>query len=157
MRNFAAFLRLFQWDEWETRLVQHSVPVFMRTLLEISNDINFHLSKLKELSAEVVSVHTMPNDSLDFTEIVGSQPKTIRKRRSRRELKFLIEAAVDTFGGEITNKEFAEKAEIAESLLYREPYSTYLEEARKEYKKKRNAERTVDYKTKQYKENRQSY
>jgi hypothetical protein len=148
------FLWLFQWDEWETRLVQHSVPVFMRTLLDISNDINFHLSKLRELSAEVVSVHTTPNDRPDFTRS-DSPPPPLRKRRTRLELKLLIEAAIDTFGIEISNKEFAEKAGIAESLLYREPYSTYLEEARKEYEKKRNAERSADYKTKQYKEDRQ--
>ncbi|MDR1963437.1 MAG: hypothetical protein LBQ50_06635 [Planctomycetaceae bacterium] len=127
----------------------------MRTILDISNDINFHLSKLKELSAEVVSVYTTPNDCPDFTGTNCSQPKPTRKRRKRIELKLLIEAAVDTFGAEIPIKEFAEKAGLAESLLYREPYSTYLEKARKEYEKKRNAERVADYKTIQYKEDRQ--
>jgi hypothetical protein len=139
------FLWLFQWDEWETRLVQHSVPVFMRTILDISNDINFHLSKLRELSAEVVSVHTTPNDSPDFTGNT-SQPKNVRKKRTRIELKLLIEAAVDTFGGETTDKLIAEKCGISIAMIYREPYATYLTEAKKEYKKKQNAKRTADFK-----------
>jgi hypothetical protein len=145
------FLWLFQWDEWETRLVQHSVPVFMRTILDISNEINFHLSKLRELSAEVVNVHTTPNDSPDFTGS-SSQPKTVRKRRKRGELKLLIEAMVDTFGVETTDKLIAEKCGISIAMIYREPYATYLTEAKKEYKKKQNAKRTADFKKTEYKD-----
>ncbi|MDR2346254.1 MAG: hypothetical protein LBE18_09325 [Planctomycetaceae bacterium] len=135
-------------------MVQHSVPDFMRTILDISKDINFHLSKLRELSAEVVSVHKTAADGTDFNEN-GSIPKAVRKRRTRVELKILIEAAVDAFGGEISTKEFAEKAGIAESLFYREPYSTYLEAARKEYEKKCNAKRAAIYKKIQYEADRQ--
>jgi hypothetical protein len=145
------FLWLFQWDEWETRLVQHSVPVFMRTLLDISNDINFHLSKLRELSAEVVSVHTTPNDSSDFTRSDSPLPP-LRKRRTRLELKLLIEAVVDTFGGETTDKLIAEKCGISTAMIYREPYATYLTEAKREYKKKQNAKRTADFKKTKYKD-----
>jgi hypothetical protein len=64
----------------------------------------------------------------------------------------LIEAAVDTFGGETTDKLIAEKCGISIAMIYREPYATYLIEAKKEYKKKQNAKRTADFKKTEYKD-----
>ncbi|MDR2346695.1 MAG: hypothetical protein LBE18_11560 [Planctomycetaceae bacterium] len=126
-------------------------PFFMRTILDISNDINFHLSKLRELSAEVVSVHTTANENTDFKGN-HSLPKTVRKRRTRTELKLLIEAAVDTFGAETTDKLIAEKCGIAIAMIYREPYATYLTEAQKEYKKKQNIKQNANFKKTEYKD-----
>ncbi|MDR2441838.1 MAG: hypothetical protein LBE12_20985 [Planctomycetaceae bacterium] len=114
----------------------------MRTLRDICNEINTHLSALIDLNNKIVSVHTISNDRPDCTGN-GSQPKTVHQKRTRLELKFLIESGVDTFGTEISIKEFAEKTGIAESLLYRKPYSTYLENARKEYEKNRKVELAV--------------
>lgn len=118
----------------------------MRTLRDICNEINSHLSALIDLNNEIISVHTISNDKPDCTGN-GSQLKTVHKRRLRLELKFLIKSGVDTFGTEISIKEFAKKTGIAESLLYREPYSTYFKNARKEYEKNRKAELATDSKT----------
>jgi hypothetical protein len=129
----------------------YSVPVFMRNILEINNNISFHLSKLQELFDEVMFVCTKLNDNSTFTKN-NSQQKNIRKRRTRIELKLLIEAAVDTFGAETTDKLIAEQCGISIAMIYREPYATYLTEAKKEYKKKQNAKRTANFKKTEYKD-----
>jgi hypothetical protein len=124
-------------------------------------------SRFLELRNKIKSLaDTFVNDilqELDRPETGHSQvispayaisPKTSppRKRRTRNELKTLIEAAVETFGENTTDKLIAEKCGISIAMIYREPYSTYLAEAKKEHKKKKNAEQAADYKKTEYKE-----
>ncbi|MDR2441576.1 MAG: hypothetical protein LBE12_19615 [Planctomycetaceae bacterium] len=119
-----ADIRENSWTKEFLEIPNLNILVFMRTTHDIRNDMDFHLLQLRVLFAEMASLQTTPNNCPDVTGN-DSQPKTVHKRRSRLELKFLIESVVDTFGTEISIKELAKKAGIAESLLYREPYSTY--------------------------------
>jgi len=72
-------------------------------------------------------------------EKLGNPEK--KPRRKRAEIKLLIESAVFTHGDEKPDKFYAEQAGIAPSKIAIEPYSTYLEEAKKEYRKQKAFEK----------------
>ncbi|MCL2743242.1 MAG: hypothetical protein FWE67_05265 [Planctomycetaceae bacterium] len=83
----------------------------------------------------------------ETNEPVETEPKGGKKqRRKRTELRILIEAAVDAYGADATNRKIGKECGIASSMLSEEPYKTWLKNARKEYIKKMNAERAADYK-----------
>jgi hypothetical protein len=105
------------------------------------SDIFYMLDNIERPAQSIVL--PMPMDDND-TEL----PNPKKRRRSRIELRILIEAAVDTYGADTSDKFIAEKAGITIARIYNEPYSTYLEEARKEYRKKQNAARAVEHKQK---------
>ncbi|MCL2743708.1 MAG: hypothetical protein FWE67_07640 [Planctomycetaceae bacterium] len=125
-----------------------------KNFLDISNEISFHLSRLKELCTEVAAVDSAFTESGSrFTENNSrTNASPVRRRRTKAELRILIEAAVDTLGAETTDKEIAENTGIKPSMLCREPYSTYLSNARKEYEKKQQAELAVERNKRRYKD-----
>jgi hypothetical protein len=123
----------------------------MRTALEISNDINFHLSKLRELSAEVASVNTTSNNISQCQS--KKRTKSEKKpRRKKSEWRTLIEAAIDTYGADTPDNFIAKNIGLNIAAIYKKPYSIYLDNARNEYRKKQNAEKAAEYKTMKYKD-----
>ncbi|MDR3233910.1 MAG: hypothetical protein LBT46_09665 [Planctomycetaceae bacterium] len=86
-------------------------------------------------------------DSAAPSPACGISPKTPLplKRRTRTELRLLIESAVSTYGADTTDKFIAVYAGISVPMIYKEPYSTFLNEARKEYKRQQAAERSSEW------------
>lgn len=120
-------------------------------ILEIQQKINTHSQAVVKLCNEAAAILEMLSHPAAVED--NNAPTSRRKRRTRAELRTLIEAAVDTFEADTTDKLIAEKAGISIARIYKEPCATFLTEARKEYRKKQNAERAADYKSNRQNEN----
>jgi hypothetical protein len=64
-----------------------------------------------------------------------------QKKRKQSDIKIMIEAAVDTYGTEQADKFYAEQAKMKPSMIAREPYATFLTEAKEKYRKQKQFEK----------------
>ena len=137
---------------WQARKWEiHLVPKNLIQAMSITNRFDFDgllkttgqeeemLKACADIAERIRKIDNIQEEPAPLTTAdVADKPK--KKKRSQNDIKILIESAVDAYGDKKADKFYAEQSSIQPSVIARQPYSTFLEEAKKKYQKQRKFE-----------------